>query len=50
MNRFTFIAALFLGLAACTGCGDDASSNDGSAQVDGDSSNNDAGHDGDSND
>jgi hypothetical protein len=30
MARFTFVIALFLGLAAC---GDDASNNDGSAQV-----------------
>lgn len=43
MNRFTLTIALFLGLAACTGCGDDASSNDASAQVD-------AGYDGDSQD
>ena len=34
MTRFIFIAALFLGVAACSGCGDDASNNDASAQVD----------------
>jgi hypothetical protein len=34
MTRFTLTIALFFGLAACNGCGDDASSNDGSAQVD----------------
>ena len=33
MTRFTFVIALFLGIAACNGCGDDASNNDGSAQV-----------------
>jgi len=34
MTRFTIIAAFFLSLAACTGCGDDASSSDASAQAD----------------
>jgi hypothetical protein len=34
MTRFTLtIAALFLSLAACTGCGDDSSNKDGSASV-----------------
>jgi hypothetical protein len=44
MTRFTFIAALFLSLAACTGCGDDASNKDGSATAQ------DAGYDGDTQD
>jgi len=33
MARFTFVIALFFGIAACNGCGDDASNNDGSASV-----------------
>ena len=33
MTRFTLTIALFFGLAACNGCGDDASNKDGSAQA-----------------
>lgn len=33
MTRFTFIAALFLSLAACQGCGDSSLNSDGSAEV-----------------
>ena len=34
MTRFTFVIALFLGITACDGCGDDASNNDASAVLD----------------
>jgi hypothetical protein len=44
MTRFTLTLALFFGLTACTGCGDDSSNKDGSAVAQ------DAGYDGDSQD
>jgi hypothetical protein len=43
MTRFTFIAALFLSLAACHGCGDASSDTDGSASISDSGANNDAG-------